>query len=190
MPAYSSANQKTLVDSFFYDQDQKLLQDFRQRMEKMDRRAQLKEVSGIHDDAVLDHLVELNIDAETLAAMEVVPLVAVAWADGDVQAKEREVILEAVKKTGLKPKDGRYPMLEHWLDKHPGAEMVDAWKHYLQGLCRKLTPQEIEKLKHELLDLAREVAQAAGGFLGFGKISPDEQAILDDLSQAFSGSST
>ena len=56
MPNYPSGYQKTLVDSFFFDQDQQLLQDFRKRMEKVDRRAQLIQVSGIHDEAVLDHL--------------------------------------------------------------------------------------------------------------------------------------
>jgi hypothetical protein len=187
MPIQPLGQQKTLIDSIFFDQDQKLLADFRKRMEKMDRRAQLMQVSGIHDETVLDRLVELNIDAETLAAMSVIPLVAVAWADGDVQAKEREVILAAAEKSGVPSKDGRYPLLEHWLDKHPGAEMVEAWKLYIKGLCRKLTASEIDHLKHDLLDRAREVAQAAGGFLGFGtKISAAEQAVLDDLEQAFS----
>jgi hypothetical protein len=187
MPSYPTGYQKTLIDSIFFDLDQKLLEDFRKRTEKMDRRAQLMQVSGIHDEAVLDRLIELNIDPETLAAMAVVPLVAVAWADGDVQAKEREVILAAAKKSGVPPKDGRYPLLEHWLNKHPGAEMVEAWQHYLEGLCKKLTPPEIAELKHDLLDRARQVAQAAGGFLGLGnKISAAEQAVLDELEQAFS----
>jgi hypothetical protein len=187
MPNYPSGYQKTLVDSFFFDQDQQLLQNFRKRMEKVDRRVQLIQISGIHDEAVLDHLIELNIDPETLAALAVVPLVAVAWADGAVQPKEREVILTAAKKSGIQPQDGRYPLLERWLNEHPGAEMIDAWKHYINGLCKKLTPPEAEELKHDLLDLARNVAQAAGGFLGLGnKISAAEQAVLTDLEQAFS----
>jgi hypothetical protein len=185
MPSPLTGYQKTLIDSIFFDRDQKLLEDFRKRMEKKDRRAQLMQVTGIHDEAVLDRLVELNLDAETLAAMAVVPLVAVAWADGNVQTKEREAILEAAKKSGVPAKDGRYPLLEHWLDKHPGKEMVDAWKHYVEGLCKKLSPPEIEELKHDLLDRAREVAQAAGGFLGMKKISSAEEAVLKDLQQAF-----
>ena len=64
--------------------------------------------------------------------------------------------------------------------------MVEAWKHYLNGLCKKLTPPEIEELKHDLLDLARKVAQAAGGFLGLGnKISAAEQAVLTIWSRRF-----
>ncbi|MCC6125011.1 MAG: hypothetical protein IT426_08620 [Pirellulales bacterium] len=182
-----SGYQQTLIDSIFFDKDRQLLEAFRKRTEKLDRRAQLSQVSGIHDETVLDRLIELNIDAETFAAMALVPLVTVAWADGDVQAQEREVILTAAKNSGLPPKDGRYPLLEHWLNKHPGPEMVAAWKHYIAGLCQKLTPPEIENLKHELLDLARNVAQAAGGFLGMGsKISSAERDVLADLERAFS----
>jgi hypothetical protein len=49
-----------------------------------------------------------------------------------------------------------------------------------------LESQEIEKVRHELLDRARTVAEAAGGFLGFGeKISAAERSVLDDLRQAF-----
>jgi tellurite resistance protein len=113
--------------------------------------------------------------------------VAVAWADGSVQAREREVILDAAKKSGIQPQDGRYPILERWLAEPPRKEMIDAWELYLRGLCQKLTPPEVENLKHDLLDLARSVARAAGGFLGLGeKISASERDVLDELEGAFS----
>jgi hypothetical protein len=186
MPGYPTGYQKTLVDSFFFEQDQHLRRAFRERMERMDRRAQLTQVSGIHDEAVLDRLIELEIGPETLAAMEVVPLVFVAWADGTVQAGERQAILDAARAKGIEPNDGRYPLLEHWLNKRPPSEMLEAWKHYVTGLRQKLTPEEADKLKHGLLDFARTVAQAAGGFLGLGnKISAAENKVLSQLEKAF-----
>jgi hypothetical protein len=187
MPGNYTGYQKTLVDAFFYEQDQQLRKAFRERLQKMDRRAQLAQVSGIHDEAVLDRFIELDLSPETLAAIEVVPLVFIAWADGKVQAEEREAIIAAAKAAGIEPQDGRYPLLEHWLNKRPSAAMLDAWRHYITGLCQRLDRQEIEKLKHDVLDLARTVAQAAGGFLGFGnKIAAAESAVLSDLEQAFS----
>jgi tellurite resistance protein len=184
-PRRGDANK--LLDAFFFEQDQQLLKAFHQRLEKMDRRAQLAKVSGIHDEAVLDRLMELKVDPETLAAMAVVPLVLVAWADGKVQAEEREAIIAAAKAEGIQPQDGRYPLLEFWLDKRPRPEMFEAWKHYIQGLCQKLDKPQVEELKRDLLRLARDVAQAAGGFLGLGnKISAGERAVLDKLEQAFS----
>jgi hypothetical protein len=61
MPAHCTRYQKTLVDAFFYGQDQQVLEAFRERKEKMDRRAQLTQVSGIRD-------VEPNADREAINA--------------------------------------------------------------------------------------------------------------------------
>jgi hypothetical protein len=186
MPVRRAGYQKALVDAFFFEQDQHLLKAFHERMEKMDRRAQLAQVSGIHDEEVLDRLVELEITPEELAAMEVVPLVFVAWVDRQVQAAEREVIIAAAQAAGIQPQDGRYPLLEHWLKKRPGKEMIEAWKHYIKGLCQRLESGEIERLKGDVMARARSVAQAAGGLLGLGnKVSAAERAALDELEQAF-----
>jgi tellurite resistance protein len=185
MPDYPTGHQNTLVDAFFFEQDQKLLKEFRARMEKMDRRTQLSQVSGIHDEAVLDRLIELDLRPETLAALEIVPLVRVAWADGSIQTHEREAIVAAAQAAGLQPQDGRYPLLELWLKKRPSAELLDAWKHYITALCQKLEAPEVEKLREGVLGLARKVAQAAGGFLGMGKVSAAERAALEELQQAF-----
>jgi len=183
---FSGNRTQSLVDAFFHEHDQKLLKEFRQRLEKMDRRAQLAAVCGVHDEAVLDRLIELNISPETLAAIHVVPLVQVAWADGSVEPKERAAIIQAAREAGIEPRDGHYPLLEHWLCENPGREMLEAWEHHVQSLCKQLTPEEVAKLKNDTLTLARKVAEAAGGLLGLGsKISKAERAMLDRLEKAF-----
>lgn len=177
---------KKLLDVLFHEQDQHLLQAFRQRLERKDRRTQLTEVSGIHDEAVLDRLIALNIGPDTLTAMAVVPLICVAWADGRVQEAERQAILAAAEAAGVQPQNGRYPLLEYWLNKPPSDELLEAWEHYIQGLCLRLDEREVDELRRELLDRARGVAEAAGGLLGFGsKTSSAERAVLTRLEQAF-----
>jgi hypothetical protein len=170
----------------FHEQDQALRKAFQDRIARTERRQQLAQVSGIHDEAVLDLLIKLDITPEALAALELVPLVFVAWADGGVQAKEREAIMALAKAAGIEPQDGRYPLLEHWLQRRPGPEMLQAWKHYVQHLRGQLDATQAEQLRHELLDRAQSVARAAGGFLGFGeKMSPAERAMLAELEQVF-----
>jgi len=155
-------------------------------MEKLERRQQLAQVSGIRDEAVLDRLMELDITAESLAALELVPLVFVAWADGGIQAEERQVISALAKAAGIESQDGRYPLLEHWLKRRPNAAMLEAWKQYVQELRKRMDSKEVEQLRHELLDRAQTVARATGGFLGFGdKISSAERSVLAQLEQAF-----
>jgi len=186
MPSPSKGYQRVLIDAMFYEQDQHLRKAFRERMEKLERREQLAQVSGVRDEAVLDRLIELDITAETLAALELVPLVFVAWADGGVQTEERQVIITLAEAAGIEPQDGRYPLLEHWLRKRPDIKMLEAWKHYVQDLRRHLDSKEAEEIRHELLDRAQSVARATGGFLGFGdKMSSAERSMLAELEQAF-----
>ena len=183
---FSGEQGRTLVDAFFHAKDQQLLKEFRKRLERKDRRAQLADACGIHDEAVLDRLIELDIKPETLAAMTVVPLVQVAWADGKVQPEEREAIITAAKESGVKPHQGHYPMLEHWLDERPSREMLEAWEHYIRALCKRLSAEEIVELKRDVMTLARKVARAAGGVLGLGnKVSKAEREVLDELEKAF-----
>jgi len=183
---FSGQHGKTLVDAFFHAKDQKLLEEFRKRLERKDRRAQLADISGIRDEAVLDRLIELDITPETLAAITVVPLVQVAWADGRVQPEEREAIITAAKEAGIKPHQGHYPLLEHWLSEEPSREMLEAWEHYIQALCKTLSAAEVARLKGDVLSLARKVAQSAGGVLGLGnRISKAERRVLDGLEKAF-----
>ena len=86
--------------------------------------------------------------------MLVIPLVEVAWADGQIQDQERETVLEAARQSGVQPKDGKYPLLEHWLKRKPGPQMLEAWKQYIAELCRRLQPEEIAGLKRNVLGLA------------------------------------
>ena len=85
---------KALEDSFFAKQNEKLLESLRRSRADDEKRAELSRVSGILDEKVLDELVRLQIGPETLAALSLVPLVTVAWADGLMEARERKAVLE------------------------------------------------------------------------------------------------
>ncbi len=54
-----------------------------------------------------------------------------------------------------------------------------------QGLCERLGPAERTQLKEELLRGTRGTAQAAGGFLGVGRVSAAEQQMIDALAASF-----
>ncbi|MHB8862545.1 MAG: hypothetical protein ACYC6N_09085 [Pirellulaceae bacterium] len=177
---------QTLIDALFHEQDQELARQFHERMEKRNRRQELAKLCGVEDEALLDHLVALDLQPEAVAALSAIPLVVVAWADHTVQEEERKAVIRAAEACGVSSQDGRYPVLEYWLNKRPKPELLDAWKHYIAALCRQLSPAEVEQLKHDMLQRARQVAEAAGGLLGYGnKISANEQKVLQSLEEAF-----
>jgi hypothetical protein len=175
-----------LEDRFFIERDRVLIEKQRELKKLEETRQALAEVSGITNQKVLQRLVDLKVQAETVASLAVVPLVEVAWADGRIDDKEREAIMRASTETGIAKGSPDYDLLDRWLTHRPEPELLEAWKHYIEGLCEMLTPEERESLRADLIDRARRVAEAAGGFLGLtSKVSDAERRMLESLEQAF-----
>ena len=90
-----------LEEEFFRRQDAALLAQRRTEEERRAARAALAAASHITDDALLDQLVALGINPNTLTALSLVQLVEVAWADGKVEDAEKQAILAAARAAGL-----------------------------------------------------------------------------------------
>jgi hypothetical protein len=177
---------KALEESFFAKENARLLERMKAEKESKASGEGLAEISGIRDEALLDKLVELNIEIDTWAAVSLVPLVEVAWADGKIDERERRAVLSAAETSGLVPGSPSYELLESWLARRPDARLLAVWGEYIVDLCANLGSDEKAAVKEKLIGRAREVALAAGGFLGLGsKISSEEEVILAELEKAF-----
>jgi hypothetical protein len=55
----------------------------------------------------------------------------------------------------------------------------------VRGLSERMSPQELASLKAGLIERAKAVARASGGFLGVGAVSAAEQDVVDRLESAF-----
>ncbi len=176
---------RALEEAFFAKQNAALRQRLAEPEEVRARKDAFAAASGITDPAVLDSLVKLDITPETLAAISLVPLVAVAWADGSIDAKERAAVLSGAAQGGLKPGAIGYDLLEKWLESAPPASLVEAWKGYVAAITAKMDHASRRALQEPLIDRARMVALATGGFLGLRKISDEEERVLHDLTKAF-----
>ena len=103
-----------------------------------------------------------------------------------MQTAEREAILNAADQSGISKGSAAFEVLESWLEESPGDELFGAWKEYAANLKASLDPAQASNLQNRILGRAREVAEAAGGFLGFGnKVSDEEAAVLEQLAAAF-----
>ncbi len=174
---------KALEQSFFREVDKQLLEKLRADQEQ---KKSLAAACTITDEAVLDQLIEAGIEGETMVAFALYPLVAVAWADGNIQAKEREAILSALAEDGLVADDPNYRLVEQWLAEQPGDELLATWKEYVAALQETLGESGVAPLKRDILGRAQRVAESAGGILGLGnKVSESEAAVLSELEKAF-----
>lgn len=177
-----------LEEAFFAKQNSELLQRLRARDQQASDEGALAAASGISDPAVLKRLLGLGIGPATVAALTLVPLVLVAWADGAMSKEEQSAILSAAHKQGVQPGGPGHKLLEHWMVEAPGVHVAEAWKSYIASLTTAMPEAERHGLRDAVIGQAEKVADAAGGFLGLGvgnRVSTAERAVLHELSAAF-----
>lgn len=174
---------RALEDAFFAKKDQQLLEALRSQLDNCESAAdKLQAVSGITDAAILEQLASHGMTPETLAAVVLIPLVQVAWADYVMDDREKKAILDGAKATGLQESDPIYTLLASWIDHKPEATLMETWRHYAIELKAMVSASVMAKISHTIIHRSREVALAAGGILGLGnKISKAEQVVLDEI---------
>jgi hypothetical protein len=174
---------RSLEEEFFRREDQRLIKRLAELKAVDTTREALAKASGISTPAVLDQLVQLGLRAETVAALSVVPLVEVAWADGELDTKERRAIVEHA---DIARESTAGALLEAWLDRRPDPNLLTAWTQMVQAMHSQLAPDAAARLKTSLLERARAVAAASGGMFGVGsKVSRAEAEMLARLEAAF-----
>lgn len=174
-----------LENAFFARQDEALLKRLREADSAATRRQALSAASGVTDAAVLDHWDTLGLRPQSLAALSLVPLVLVAWADGSLDDKEATAVREAARSAGLRSGEAG-ALLDAWLTRPPGREIEAAWRDYAHALAARMPPEARAALERETVGRARQVAEAAGGFLGLGsRVSEAEERVLASLAAPF-----
>lgn len=176
---------RALENQFFDKENKAKLAQMKAKLDTQRSREELRKASGMSDDAVLDKLVALGLKAETIAALSLVPLIAVAWADGSIQENERTAILQGAHGKGLEQGTDGYELLQSWLSKKPTEELFEAWEAYIKALAGQLNDEQNRLLKNQIVGFAKMVAASAGGILGFGKVSGGEEKVLERIEAAF-----
>jgi tellurite resistance protein len=175
-----------LEEEFFAKQSDELLQKLKDQQARASSKEELRRLTGINHEQVLDALAALKIGGAATLVMSVLPMIEVAWADGKVDATERQVVLEQASVVGVKAGSEPARFLESFLNEKPALSWNKLWAEYVRALVARMKPEEKELLKHEVLGRARLVAEASGGVVGTGwAVSRAERAKLDELALAF-----
>lgn len=172
---------QALEDEFFHRVDEQLRDQLRESIQREKSRELLAEATGFKNPELLDHLIDAGIESSAVAALALAPAVFVAWADGDVTAKERQVVMSEALGHGIDQNPISFQLIERWLEHCPPESLWKLWQEYATGVHESMSPAASKLLMTEIHQLATKVANASGGVLGRGKISKAEQNILDKI---------
>ncbi|GAB5404563.1 MAG: hypothetical protein Aurels2KO_27940 [Aureliella sp.] len=143
------------------------------------------EVLGIHDDQVIEGFMRLGFSARTAPAIEMVPVLFVAWANGSVSGDECVSAISGIHDAELAEFPETWSVIQDWLDVRPSQELWDLWTRYTWCRLDSLSSSRRAALNERLLSHGRRVARASGGLMGIGSICLDEQVILDAIAKVF-----
>ncbi len=180
-----TATARALEDSFFAKENERILKEMRAASVREEKRKEFREYLNIKNDELLDALLELAVEPETLVAFTLVPLVEVAWADGEIQPKERDAIIKAAVERGVSEDSPTAELLRNWLETRPDPQLLETWMSYIEELKMSLCGETWAEMKTTVMGRARAIAEAAGGFLGVASISAAEKKMLQELEWAF-----
>jgi tellurite resistance protein len=172
---------QALEDEFFHRVDEELRAKLRETIKRDESKKRLAAATGFNDDSLLNHLVDEKFEASTIAALALIPIVWVAWADGKITPQERQSVIHASLRRGLDHEPFALHLVEVWISKRPPQSLWDLWKEYMTAMKESRASSTVTLLAPVILEQATEVAKASGSRLGKHKINQPEQAILDEI---------
>lgn len=171
-----------LEEEYFHKKEKELLEKLRLRMQAEAEREQMAEALGVQDAEILSDLQALGYTRDTVALLHLVPLIQVAWADGDVAERERDLILELAKARGVEERSAAHRQLTDWLTQRPSEEFFQDTLRIVAKLFEAFTPEKQAASKRDLVSYSAEIASISGGILGLGrKISREEREVIERI---------
>jgi len=174
---------RSLEEDYFRKRDQELIEKIRLRAQAQAERRRLGEQVGVADEEVLNDLQTLGFTPETVKLLHLMPLVQMAWAEGDVSERERDLIVQAARSRGIEPGTPADRRLAGWLSERPSGELFEKTLRAIGAILQGRPTEEREAGERDLLAYCTAIAAASGGILGFRTVSDEERRLLARISQ-------
>ena len=170
-------------EEYFRRQEKELIEKLQQRGREEATRRRMAERTGVADEELLRDLQALGYTPETVMLLHLVPLLQMAWAEGSVSDRERDLIIEAARARGIDKDSPADHQLTAWLASRPSDELFEKTLRAIGAILQARPSEEREANQLDLLSRLTAIASASGGILGFGKVSPQEQQVLARVSE-------
>jgi hypothetical protein len=143
-----------------------------------ERRA-MAEILGLAEtDAALVDLHDYGFDPCTVSLLELLPIVELAWADGEISSRDRRLLTgAAARRPGIR---GRAcTQLSHWLARRPPDVMFRLCRRALREFLQQADSRHAERIQAALrADCLLVVSGGVGGLLREEPSASPEQHLL------------
>ena len=168
-----------LEEEYFGRKNQELIEKLRERREREADRQKMAEMMGVDDQDVLEALQDLGYTSETIPLLHIVPLVEVAWAEGGVADREREMIFKIAEARGVPPDGVAHEMLSHWFENRPSDRFFDNSLRAIRVIFDLLPEDQRLAGRRDLITYCSQIASAvSSGIFGPGGVTDEERALI------------
>ena len=183
-PAAGRARSKE--DEYFLRAESELLEKVRARVAKEAERRALGEYHGVQDEEILAAFEEAGYDRDTVQVLHLVPILQVAWVDGEISKAERAEILKIAAARNVAEGSPAHAKLLSWLETPPPPQFFERTMQIIGRLLELFPDEKRVALQSDVMSASLAVASASGGFLGLGgKVSVDEKYLLEKFAADF-----
>ena len=173
-------------EEYFLRAETELLEKVRTRAAKAAERKALGEYHGVEDEEILKAFEEAGYDRESVQILHLVPIVQVAWVDGEISRAERDEILKIAAARNVVEGTPVHAKLLSWLDAPPAPQFFERTMEIISRLLELFPEEKRASLQSDVMTASLAVASASGGFFGLGsKVSVDEKALIERFAVDF-----
>nr|WP_255216739.1 TerB family tellurite resistance protein [Pseudenhygromyxa sp. WMMC2535] len=147
----------------------------------MAARRSLAKGSRTRTPSLAERVEALGFGVETARVFDLLPVIHVAWADGEVQMLEREAIMRVLEARKIPPGSEAHVLVDTLLERHPGKIYMDE----TLAVLREIVAND-RRRSEALVDLCFVIARAHGaGVLGLrDPIDSREKQVLYEVADA------
>lgn len=174
--------ERGLEEEYFLRKERELVEKMRRRVELEQQRGRIAAEIGVSNDEILQALQDLGYTPETVKLLHLMPLVQVAWASGRVETKERRLLLDLARASGIDEGSEADQKLAALLDSKPSDEVMEANLLAVNAVLQSVPEGERRQMQDDLIQYSIALASASRGLFGLeARISASEREVIERI---------
>jgi hypothetical protein len=178
---------RSLEEEYFRRKNRELVERMQLEARHEQARREMGAQIGLDDPEMLRELQKLGFTPETVPLLPLVPVVQVAWADGDVADAERSAIFKVARARGIAEGSAADHQLSAWLADRPAPEVFEGATRLIAAIVDGQGGGQGRVTADELVAYCESIASASGGLFGLRRVSPEERELLSSLAGQLRG---